>query len=83
MGQTQNRHAEVGPEPHPTPRLLAAQETKSNPNPVDLNLAGIGTNGLQMQRYYWAQQTLKNTLMDVHPHLMKNRKPKPQLLPVT
>jgi hypothetical protein len=52
MGQTQNRHAEVDPEPHPTPRLVGAQETKSNPNPVDLNLAGIGTDGLQMQRYH-------------------------------
>jgi hypothetical protein len=55
MGQTQNRHAEVGLEPHPTLLLLGVQETKSNPNPVDLDLAGIGIGGLQMQRYHWAQ----------------------------
>jgi hypothetical protein len=55
MGLTQNRRAEVGPEPHPIPRLLGAQETKSNPNPVDLDLAEIGTDDLQMQGYYWAQ----------------------------
>jgi hypothetical protein len=83
MGQIQNRHAEVGPEPHPTPRLLGAQETKSNPNPVDRDLAGIGTDDLQRQRYHWAQALPQNVLMDVHPHLMKNLNPKPQPLPAT
>jgi hypothetical protein len=83
MVQNQNRRAEVGPEPHPTPHLLGAQETKSNPNPVDLDLARIGIDGLQMQRYHWAQSLLQKALMDVHLHLMKNLNPKPQPLPAT
>jgi hypothetical protein len=53
MDQSQNMHAEVDRAHHPTPRLLVALETESNPNPADLSLVKNGRSDLQMQRYHW------------------------------